>query len=164
MFTCNTQQHGMYRLALMYFHCSLFGMVRWFGHGERITCSPMESRHRAAMGPHRTSPLEFRSQCCHDKGRPCLTFRIWIFLTFTIKNRCHGYLAACPAAWCYVHGPTLQSQPSGVVRTAASADIVQLQTGRNMTLHNPSWRGGVTYQTRPKTSSLEMAGAIRENA
>lgn len=52
---------------------------------------------------------------------------------FDFHQCSHGYLAASPAAWCYVHVSALQALPSRVVSTAASADIVQLQRGTNRT-------------------------------
>lgn len=59
-------------LAFMNFHRSLLMVGRCLGHGDRTTLSPLASKHRAPIGPQRTSSSEFRSQCCDDKrGRLC---------------------------------------------------------------------------------------------
>lgn len=102
-------------------------VVGWcLGHGDKTTLSSLASKHKAPMGPHRTSNSEFRSQCCDDK-RYHLCHCVFTCLSSTFNNCCHGYLAARPTARSYAHGSTLQFLPSGVVCTAASADIVQLQ-------------------------------------
>lgn len=120
-------------LAFMNFHRSLLVVGRCVEHGDKTTLSPLASKHKAPMGPHRTSDSEFRSQCCDDK-RLEIIFATGCNLSFFDFHNCsHGYLAAGPTARCYVHGPTLQTLPPGVVSTAASADIVQLQRGTNGT-------------------------------
>ncbi|TNN72196.1 hypothetical protein EYF80_017624 [Liparis tanakae] len=55
----------------MNFHWSLLVVGRCVGHGDKITRSPLASKHKAPMGPHRTSNSEFRSQCCNDKRGVC---------------------------------------------------------------------------------------------
>lgn len=136
----------------MYFHWSLLLVWCWAGQGERTTLSPLASKHRAPMGPHRTSPTEFRSQCWNgdrENVHPVLLV-ILHFFSFTsiiiILNCCHGYLVASTTARCYVHGPALYSLPSGVVCTAAAADIVQLQTDTKCdTLQLLLWNGKYAF-------------------
>lgn len=59
-----TRISSILRLAFMNFHWSLLLVGRWVGHWERTTLSPSTSKHRVPLDPHRTSPSEFRSQCC----------------------------------------------------------------------------------------------------
>lgn len=126
IYSDNQQKSLIPCLAFINLHWRVL-VVGWcLGHGDKTTLCPLASKHKAPMGPHRTSNSEFRSQCCDDK-RYHLCHCVFTCLSSTFNNCCHGYLAARPTARCYAHGSTLQSLPSGVVCTAASADIVQLQ-------------------------------------
>lgn len=67
----NHTNNLVFYFTFMNFHWSLLAVGRGLRHGERITCSPLVSKHNDPIGPHRTSPSEFRSQCCNNRHHFC---------------------------------------------------------------------------------------------
>lgn len=101
------------------------------GQEDNTTRSPVVSKHSPPSGPHRISDFEFSSQCYNKSRRIPLPKGRMKDHYLDPRHGAHGYLTACPGARGHADEPPLQAPPTGAVRTAGCAHIVQLQMGRD---------------------------------